>query len=56
VSSCPWAKPKSKTRQFAVLSKVRLTIPFGANLVSSVGDRTFAEEPSQTGFSFTPAI
>jgi hypothetical protein len=39
-------------REFAVRNNVRLTMPLGANLVSSASDTTFAAPESMTGFSF----
>src|ERR1039458_8336688 len=51
VNSWPSAKPKSTVREWAVRSRVRLTMPLAAYLVSSASDRIFVELQKQRGFS-----
>lgn len=56
VNSCPSVKPNNTIREFTVRSNVRLTMPFGANWVSSASDRIFSCAASNKGFSLMRQI
>ena len=54
LNSWPSANPNNATREWAVRSSVRLTMPLGANRVSAASDRIFSRPASINGCSLTP--